>query len=156
MERMHVYKDAAAKGKSNELTVGAFCYPILMAVDIILYDTDFVPVGQDQKQHVEYARDITTKFNQKFGDVFTLPEPYIQEEVAVVPGIDGRKMSKSYNNYLGLLDEEAVLIKKIKRIATAAIPVEDPKNPDECNLYKIYKLFLDKKEDAELRKRYLA
>ena len=156
MERMHVYKDAAAKGKANELTVGAFCYPILMAVDIILYDTDFVPVGQDQKQHVEYARDITVKFNQKFGDLFKLPEPYIQKDVAVIPGIDGRKMSKSYNNYLGLLDDESILTKKIKRIATSAIPVEEPKNPDECNLYKMYKLFLDPKEDEELRGRYLA
>jgi len=156
MERMHVYKDAVAKGKANELTVWAFCYPILMAVDIVLYDVDFVPVGQDQKQHVEYARDITAKFNQKMGEIFKLPEPFITEEVAIVPGIDGRKMSKSYNNYIGLLDSDETIIKNIKRIATSAIAIEEPKNPDECNLYKIYKLFIDADENAKLRTRYQA
>lgn len=156
MERMHVYKDALAKGNANMLSVWAFAYPILMAVDIILYDVDFVPVGKDQKQHVEYARDITDKFNQQFGDTFKLPEPYIQENVATIPGIDGRKMSKSYNNYIGLLDSEAEITKKIKKIPTAPIPIDDPKNPDEDNVYQIYKLFLSEDEDAQLRERYIA
>ncbi|HCB51988.1 TPA: tryptophan--tRNA ligase [Patescibacteria group bacterium] len=100
MERMHSYKDALAKGKAGEISVGTFCYPILMAADILLYDADIVPVGKDQKQHVEYARDIAQKFNKAYGEIFKLPDVYIRNEVAVVPGIDGRKMSKSYNNYI--------------------------------------------------------
>lgn len=154
MERMHAYKDAVAKWKSKELSVWTFAYPILMAIDIILYDTHFVPVGKDQKQHVEYAKDIAEKFNHRFGETFTLPEPYISAEVATVPWIDGRKMSKSYNNYIGLLDTDEDIIKKTKRIPTAAIAIDDPKDPDECNVYKIFKLFLNEQEDTALRARY--
>ena len=156
MERMHVYKDALAKWKANLLSVGAFAYPILMAVDIILYDVDYVPVGKDQKQHVEYARDITDKFNQQFGEIFKLPEAYIQEDLATVPGIDGRKMSKSYDNYIWLLDTEEIITKKIKKIPTAPIPIDQPKNPDEDNVYQMYKLFLSEDEDQALRERYQA
>ena len=100
MERMHSYKEALDKGKAKEISVGVFCYPILMAADILLYDADIVPVGKDQKQHVEYARDIAMKFNAAFGETFKIPEPYIKPEVGVIMGIDGRKMSKSYNNYI--------------------------------------------------------
>ena len=100
MERMHSYKEALDKGKAKEIGVGVFCYPILMAADILLYDSDLVPVGKDQKQHVEYARDIAGKFNIAFGETFKIPDVYIQEEVATILGVDGRKMSKSYNNYI--------------------------------------------------------
>lgn len=156
MERMHAYKDALQKGKANEVSVGLFCYPILMAADIILYDAHMVPVGKDQKQHVEYARDIAQKFNQQFGETFVLPEPFIQEHVATVPGIDGRKMSKSYNNYIGLLEDEKTVLKKVKQVATDATPIEDPKDPDTCNVYNIMKLFLTEDEDKDMRAKYTA
>lgn len=154
MERMHAYKDKAWKKKANEISVWLFTYPILMAADILLYDATHVPTGKDQKQHVEYARDMAGKFNHLFWETFVLPEPMIAEELAVIPGTDGRKMSKSYNNYIWFLDTDEEITKKIKKIPTAAIAVEEPKDPDECNVYKIYKLFLDPTEDAELRKRY--
>lgn len=127
-----------------------------MAADILLYDPDLVPVGKDQKQHVEYARDIAQKFNHMFGETFSLPDAYIQESVATVPGIDGRKMSKSYNNYIGLFDDPETIRKKVSRIPTAAIPVEDPKDPDTCNVFAVFKLFLHEKEEQSLRNRYLA
>lgn len=154
MQRMHVYKDAAAKWTADALNMWMFSYPILMAADILLYDIELVPVGQDQKQHVEYARDIAEKFNRQYGDVLVLPDALIQKEVAVVPGIDGRKMSKSYDNYLGLLDAPEVLKKKIKLIVTDALPVEAPKDPDTCNVYNILKLFLTAEEDVSIRKQY--
>lgn len=153
-ERMHAYKDAIGKWKAGEISVGVFTYPILMAADILLYDANQVPVGKDQKQHVEYARDIAEKFNRLFGDTFILPEPLIDENVATIPGIDGRKMSKSYNNYIGLFDEEAAIQKKIKLIPTWSEWIEDPKDPDSCNVYKILKLFLQEDENNALRKRY--
>lgn len=154
MERMHSYKEALDKGKKWEISVGTLCYPILMAADILLYDADMVPVGQDQKQHVEYARDMAQKFNRLYGETFTVPDVYIKRDVAIVPGIDGRKMSKSYNNYIWLLDDEKTVLKKVKQISTNAQTVEEPKDPDQCNVYKICKLFLTKEEDADLRKRY--
>ena len=156
MERMHTYKEALDKGKKWEISVGTFCYPILMAADILLYDADMVPVGQDQKQHLEYARDIAQKFNREYGETFKIPSPYINKDVAVVPGIDWRKMSKSYNNYIGLLDDEKTISKKIKQISTSTQTVEESKNPDECNVYKMCKLFLTPEEDEALRKKYLA
>ena len=156
MERMHSYKEALDKGKKWEIGVGTFCYPILMAADILLYDADIVPTGKDQKQHVEYARDMAQKFNREYGDVFKIPEPYIRSEVAIVPGIDGRKMSKSYNNYIGLLDDEKTVLKKIKQIPTSAQTVEEPKDPDTCNVYNICKLFLTAEENATLRTKYQA
>jgi tryptophanyl-tRNA synthetase len=100
------------------MSIGTFTYPILMAADILLYDAHEVPVGKDQKQHVEYARDIAEKFNRMFGETFTLPQPLIDDSVATVPGIDGRKMSKSYNNQIALFDDEATVMKKIKLIPT--------------------------------------
>lgn len=156
MERMHAYKDAVAKGKGKEFGVGTFNYPILMAGDIVLYDADIVPVGQDQKQHLEFCRDIAQRFNDHFGETLKLPDPYIDEHVAVVPWIDGRKMSKSYNNFLWLLDDEKTLRKKIKQITTASLPVEATKNPDECTVYQLSKLFTTVDEDQALRDRYLA
>jgi len=156
MERMHSYKEALDKWKAKEINVGVFCYPILMAADILLYDTDIVPVWKDQKQHVEYARDIAMKFNNAFGETFKVPEPHIKADVGLIMGIDGRKMSKSYNNYIWLLDDEKTILKRVKQIPTSTQTVEEPKNPDECNVYKICKLFLNPEEDETLRKRYEA
>lgn len=156
MKRMHAYKAAVDQGKGDEISVGTFNYPILMAADIILYDPDLVPVGKDQKQHVEYARDIAQKFNHQFGETFELPEPMIKQSVATVPGIDGRKMSKSYNNYIWLFDEQSLIRKKVMRIPTSAVPIEAPKDPDSCNVFQIYKLFLDEQEEQLLRERYTA
>jgi tryptophanyl-tRNA synthetase len=157
MERMHSYKDALNKWKAKEIWVWVFCYPILMAADILLYDADLVPVWKDQKQHVEYARDIAQKFNNTFGETFVLPEAKINPELWLIIWTDGRnKMSKSYNNYIGLLDDEATILKKIKQIPTGSQTVEESKNPDECNVYNLCKLFLTETEDKELRAKYLA
>ncbi len=156
MERMHSYKEALDKGKAKEISVGVFTYPILMAADILLYDADIVPVWQDQKQHVEYARDIAQRFNNLFGETFKLPQPYIKPEVWIILGVDGRKMSKSYNNYIWLLDDEKQVLKRVKQIATDTKTVEEPKDPDQCNVYAICKLFLTPEEDENLRRKYQA
>lgn len=156
MERMHSYKEALDKGKAKEINVGVFCYPILMAADILLYDTDMVPVGKDQKQHLEYARDIAMKFNNMFWETFKIPDAYIEPDVGLIIGMDGRKMSKSYNNYIGLLEDEKNILKKVKQISTNMQTVEEPKDPDQCNVYNICKLFLTPEENEALRNRYLA
>jgi tryptophanyl-tRNA synthetase len=154
LERCHSYKDKVTKGIAANH--GLFAYPVLMTADILLFQSEKVPVGKDQKQHVEVARDIAIKFNNEYGDIFTLPEPEIDEEVATVPGLDGQKMSKSYGNTIDLFADDKTLRKQIMRIVTAPIPVEDPKNPDDCNVYKLSRLFLDKAGDAALRRRYQA
>jgi tryptophanyl-tRNA synthetase len=128
LERAHSYKDKVAQGA--ETTHGLFAYPVLMAADILLYHADAVPVGKDQKQHLEMARDIAQKFNDRFGPVFKIPEPLIRETTAVVPGIDGRKMSKSYGNTLDLFGESKTLEKRIMGIPTDSTPVADPKPVD--------------------------
>jgi tryptophanyl-tRNA synthetase len=154
LERCHSYKDKIAKGIAANH--GLFAYPVLMTADILMFQSDKVPVGKDQKQHVEVARDIAIKFNNEYGDIFTLPEPEIDDDVATVPGLDGQKMSKSYGNTIDLFADEKVLRKQIMRIVTAPIPVEEPKDPDACNVYQIFRLFLDEQSDATLRKRYAA
>jgi len=154
LERCHSYKDKVTKGIAANH--GLFAYPVLMTADILLFQSEKVPVGKDQKQHVEVARDIAIKFNNEYGDIFTLPEPEIDEEVATVPGLDGQKMSKSYGNTIDLFADDKTLRKQIMRIVTAPIAVEDPKNPDDCNVYKLSRLFLDKAGDAALRQRYQA
>ncbi|HEY4499007.1 MAG TPA: tryptophan--tRNA ligase [Candidatus Paceibacterota bacterium] len=145
LQRAHAYKDAIAKGK--EVSVGTFEYPMLMAADILMYDADVVPVGQDQKQHVEYARDTAEKFNRIFGDTFKLPEPLILENVAVVPGIDGQKMSKSYNNTIGLFAEPEEIQKAVMGIVT------DSSSGVPENVLAIHKLF---RPEAELTALYEA
>lgn len=154
MERMHSYKEALDKGKAKEINVWVFCYPILMAADILLYDTDMVPVGKDQKQHLEYARDIAMKFNNMFGETFKVPDAYIEADVWLIIWVDGRKMSKSYNNYIWLLDDEKTILKRVKQIPTNTQTVDEPKDPDQCNVYNICKLFLTPKEDEKLREKY--
>ena len=154
LERCHSYKDKIAKGIAANH--GLFAYPVLMTADILLFQSETVPVGKDQKQHVEVARDIAIKFNNEYGEVFTLPEVEIDEDVATVPGVDGQKMSKSYGNTIDLFLEEKALRKQIMRIVTDSTPVEEPKDPDACNVFQIYRLFLDKAGEEDLRKRYLA
>lgn len=154
LERCHSYKDKVAQGiKPNH---GLFAYPVLMTADILLFQSELVPVGKDQKQHVEVARDIAIKFNNEYGEIFTIPEPEIDDQVATVPGLDGQKMSKSYGNTIDLFNDEKSLRKQVMRIVTDPTPVEEPKNPDTCNVFQIYRLFLDKSQQGELRKRYLA
>jgi len=154
LERCHSYKDKVSRGIAANH--GLFAYPVLMTADILLFQSEKVPVGKDQKQHVEVARDIAIKFNNEYGEIFTLPEPEIDEEVATVPGLDGQKMSKSYGNTIDLFAEDHVLRKQVMRIVTDPTPVEEPKDPDACNVYKIYRLFLDKPADEALRARYRA
>jgi len=154
LERCHSYKDKVTKGIAANH--GLFAYPVLMAADILLFQSNTVPVGKDQKQHVEVARDIAIKFNNEYGEIFTIPEPEIDEEVATVPGLDGQKMSKSYGNTIDLFAEDNALRKQVMRIVTDPTPVEEPKDPDKCNVYKIYRLFLDKAQDEALRRRYQA
>lgn len=153
LERCHSYKDKVAQGiKPNH---GLFAYPVLMAADILLFQSESVPVGKDQKQHLEVARDIAIKYNNEHGEVFTIPEPDIDDDVATVPGLDGRKMSKSYGNTIDLFLEEKALRKQIMRIVTDPTPIEEAKNPDTCNIFQIYRLFLDKQGVEDLRQRYL-
>ena len=151
LQRAHAYKDALAK--NAEINVGTFDYPILMAADILLYDPDIVPVGADQKQHVEYARDTAEKFNRTYGDTFTLPEAYIPKEVAVIPGIDGQKMSKSYNNTIPLFATDEEVRKLVMSIVTDSKGTNEPKDPDACNVFALHKLVTKDLSDVELRYR---
>ncbi|KPJ99857.1 MAG: tryptophanyl-tRNA synthetase [Desulfobacterales bacterium SG8_35] len=153
LERCHSYKDKVAKGIAP--SHGLFSYPVLMAADILLYQAEIVPVGKDQKQHLEVARDIGMRFNHVFGETFIIPEPAIEESVATVPGIDGQKMSKSYDNTIPIFMEGKLLKKQVMAIQTDSTPVEDPKDPDACNLYNIFKLFAPADRLAEIRKLYL-
>ena len=139
LQRCHSYKDKVAR--NIPASSGLFTYPVLMAADILLYDTDRVPVGQDQKQHVEVTRDIAIKFNASYGDILTIPEAEIQDEIAVIPGIDGQKMSKSYDNTIEIFAPEKELRQKIMSIVTDSTPVEEPKDPDANNVFLLYKLF---------------
>lgn len=152
LQRCHAYKDAVEKGiPSNN---GLFSYPVLMAADILLYQTNIVPVGQDQKQHVEVTRDIAAKFNATFGEVFTLPDAEIQADVAVVPGVDGQKMSKSYDNVLEIFSEEKPLRKKVMSIVTDSTPVEAPKTPEGNSIYEIYRLLVDGQKAEEMARSF--
>lgn len=153
IERCHSYKDKIANG--IEPSHGLFSYPVLMAADILLYQADQVPVGQDQKQHLEVARDLAQKFNHLFGETFVIPEPAINKALATVPGLDGRKMSKSYDNTIPIFLEGKALKKRIMAIETDATPVEEPKNPDKCNLFALLKLFAPPERLQEVRDLYV-
>ena len=139
LERCHAYKDKKSKGLPAD--AGLFTYPVLMAADILIYDADLVPVGEDQLQHIEVCRDIAGSFNHHFGETFVLPKGNVLDNSAKVPGTDGEKMSKSYNNTLELFEEPAALRKKIMRITTDSRPMEQPKEPEEDHLYQLYSLF---------------
>ncbi len=150
--RAHAYKDAEAKNK--EINVGTFDYPVLMAADILLYDADVVPVGQDQKQHVEIARDTALKFNHIYGETFKTPKEMIMEHVKIVPGTDGRKMSKSYNNTIPLFATDEEIRKAVMSIPTDSKGIDEPKNPEEDKVFALHKLFATKEEIEKLRTRY--
>jgi tryptophanyl-tRNA synthetase len=154
LERAHSYKDKLAKGFAPH--AGLFNYPVLMASDILLYQADAVPVGKDQKQHLEMTRDIAIRFNNAYGETFTVPEPWIEEDTAVVPGIDGQKMSKSYGNTLEIFAPEKALRKKVMKIVTDPTPVEEPKDPDRCNVFALISLFMSDGEKKDLADRYRA
>ena len=162
MNRAHSYKAAveknAAAGEDVDagVNMGLYTYPILMAADILLYDSDIVPVGADQKQHVEFARDIAGYFNNIYGETFKLPEPVISETAGTIPGLDGRKMSKSYDNTIPLFAPESELKKKIMRIITDSKTPDEPKDPDESTIFMLYKHFATDDEIAKLREMFVA
>jgi len=151
MDRSTSYKDKVAQGINANM--GLYSYPILMASDILLYDSEIVPVGKDQKQHLEIARDIASKFNRYFGEVLKLPKPEIEPSNQLIPGIDGQKMSKSYNNIIPIFDDEKNIKNQIMKIKTDTADINSPKNKDST-LFKIYSLFLNSKEQIELASRY--
>ncbi len=152
LERAHAYKDAIANNR--EPSAGLFDYPMLMAADILIQDADIVPVGQDQKQHVEYARDTAQKFNRVYGDTFKIPEPFILSNVETVLGTDGKKMSKSYDNIIPLFATDTEIKKAVMKIPTDSKGVDEPKNPDESIIFSIHKLFLEEEKLEALKKKY--
>jgi len=154
LERAHAYKSSREKG--GEINLGTFSYPVLMAADILAYDSTHVPVGQDQKQHVEMARDMAISFNSRYGEAFVVPEPLIRPDVATVPGVDGRKMSKSYGNDISVLLSGKKLRKRVMKIVTDSAPLEAVKDPGECNVFALYRLFSDADNQAALAARYRA
>jgi len=154
LENCHAYKDHLAKGKVP--SHGLFAYPVLMAADILLYDSNVVPVGRDQKQHVEVTRDLAEKANRLFGPIFTVPQPSIVSEVATVIGLDGQKMSKSYDNTIALFEEEKVLRKKVMSIVTDSAAVEDPKDPASSSIVALYKLCADADSVALMEEQFRA
>lgn len=148
----HSFKDKS--DKLADVNAGLFDYPVLMASDILLYDANFVPVGKDQKQHLEITRDIASSFNHQFGETFVIPDPLIDDKVMTIPGIDGQKMSKSYNNIIDVFLPEKQLRKNVMRIVTDSIPVEEPKNPDTCTVFSIYELLANESQTSQMRKNY--
>lgn len=152
LERAHSYKDKVAKGIPANHAL--FSYPVLMAADILILDTEKVPVGKDQIQHIEMTRDIATKFNNEYGDIFVIPEYIVSDEVATIVGIDGDKMSKSYGNTIDMFMEEKALQKQCNKIVTSSTPMGEPLEWEGCNLYNLCSLFLDNEGKLELQERY--
>ncbi len=150
----HSFKDKS--DNLSDVNAGLFTYPVLMTADIILYDANFVPVGKDQQQHLEIARDIATTFNNQFGETFVVPEAKIEETLKTIPGTDGRKMSKSYGNIIDIFLPEKELLKQIKSIKTDSTPMEEPKNPDGDTVFTIYSLISTPEQQEALRRKYLA
>lgn len=162
LNRAHAYKAVVDKNletgrpPDDGINIGLYSYPVLMAADILLFGANVVPVGSDQKQHVEIARDIAQAFNSTYGDLLVLPEPLIDEAVMTIPGLDGRKMSKSYDNVIPIFLPRNQLRKQVMRIVTDSTPVEAPKDPDRCNVFAIYRYFAAPAEVTAMRQRYLA
>jgi tryptophanyl-tRNA synthetase len=152
LERAHSYKDKTARGLPA--SAGLFTYPVLMAADILIYDSDVVPVGKDQKQHLEMTRDIALKFNETFGGALKLPKPYIQASTETVPGIDGQKMSKSYGNTIDIFGDEKEARKRVMSIVTDSSPVEAPKDPESSTIFQLYSLFATTEESAAMREAF--
>lgn len=155
IERAHAWKDAKAKGM-RDMNTGLLTYPILMAADILIYNADLVPVGKDQIQHVEIARDLADKFNNFYGETFKLPEPKIEKDVATVIGVDGQKMSKSYNNTISIFDDEATIKKQVMGIKTASVALEDPMPTEDDIILTLYEQFASAEEVEQLKANYAA
>ena len=150
----HSFKDKA--DRLADVNAGLFTYPILMAADILLYDAELVPVGKDQEQHLEITRDVAIKFNNQVGETFVVPEARISEDTKIVPGTDGEKMSKSRNNFINIFLSDKELKKQVMSVITDSKALEEPKDPDTCNVFRLYQLLADEKQIAEMRKNYLA
>jgi tryptophanyl-tRNA synthetase len=150
----HSFKDKS--NRLSDVNAGLFTYPVLMAADILLYNANEVPVGKDQLQHLEITRDIANSFNNTFGDTFVVPDSKIDEKVMIVPGTDGQKMSKSYNNFINIFLPEKELKKVVMSIVTDSTPLEEPKNPETCNVFALYKLIAKESQIQELKLKYLA
>ena len=149
----HSFKDKA--DRLDDVNGGLFTYPILMAADILLYDAEIVPVGKDQKQHIEMARDVANRFNLTYGDTFVLPEEQIQPDTMLIPGTDGEKMSKSRNNYIDIFLSEKQLRKQVMSIVSDSTPLEEPKNPDTCHTFALYKLLANESQVEQMRASYI-
>ena len=152
LELAHSFKDKA--DRLQDVNAGLFTYPMLMAADILLYDAEVVPVGKDQLQHLEFTRDVAGRFNHQMGETFVLPEALTSEDTKLVPGTDGEKMSKSRNNLINIFLEDKPLRKQIMSIQTDSTPLEEPKNPDTCNIFKIYKLLASEAQIADMTEKY--
>jgi tryptophanyl-tRNA synthetase len=152
LSNAHSFKDKS--DRLSDVNAGLFTYPVLMASDILLYDANFVPVGKDQKQHLEMTRDMATSFNHQFGDTFVVPEAIIDDKVMTIPGIDGQKMSKSYGNIIDIFLPEKKLRKNVMQIITDSTPMEEPKDPDTCHVFSIYKLLGSQDQVSQMRKNY--
>ncbi|TQD40643.1 tryptophan--tRNA ligase [Haloflavibacter putidus] len=150
----HSFKDKA--DRLDDVNAGLFSYPMLMAADILLYDAELVPVGKDQMQHIEMTRDVASRFHAQMGETFVMPEGKIQEETKYIPGTDGQKMSKSRSNFINLFETDKKLKKQVMGIQTDSTPLEEPKNPDTCNVYNLYKLVANKEQTQEMRANYEA
>ena len=150
----HSFKDKA--DRLADVNAGLFTYPMLMAADILLYDAEIVPVGKDQLQHLEITRDVASRFNHQMGETFVLPEAKIEEQIMIIPGTDGNEMSKSANNYINIFLDDKALRKQVMAIVTDATPLEEPKNPDTCNVVKIYSLLASPEQIEQMRANYLA
>lgn len=149
----HSFKDKA--DRLEDVNAGLFTYPMLMAADILLYDAEFVPVGKDQLQHIEITRDVASRFNHQMGETFVLPEAISNEDTKIIPGTDGEKMSKSRNNIINIFLDDKALKKQVNSVQTDSTPLEDPKNPDTCNLFAIYKLLASPEQVEQMRANYL-
>ena len=157
MNRAHAYKAAIAENKSDEdkgINMGLFSYPILMASDILIFNSTHVPVGSDQLQHLEMTRDIAQRFNHLYKKTFNIPEAIVQEDKKVIPGLDGRKMSKSYNNIIPLLSDEKTLKKSIAKIVTNSLEPGDPKDPNGCNVFNLYTQFASLEQQSQFKNDY--
>lgn len=150
----HSFKDKA--DRLEDVNAGLFTYPMLMAADILLYDAEFVPVGKDQLQHLEITRDVASRFNHQMGETFVLPEAKIDENVMIIPGTDGEKMSKSRNNFINIFVDDKALRKQIMGIQTDSTSLEEPKNPDTCNCFALYRLLASSEQTEAMRNNYLA
>jgi tryptophanyl-tRNA synthetase len=148
----HSFKDKA--DRLEDVNAGLFTYPMLMAADILLYDANFVPVGKDQMQHIEITRDVASRFNHQMGETFVLPEGKVQEETMYVPGTDGQKMSKSRGNFINIFLDDKALRKQIMSIETDSTPLEEPKDPETCKIFAIYKLIANAEQIAEMKTKY--